>query len=443
MNIWKRAYLHTVRKKGKTMLMFFILLIVSTMILTCLSIRSATNTAALNIRKSLMGGFTINATHIDNFLDKNIVDTILKIPGVKDYNLRSYYLAEYRDISGNKLLINTDDSVPPSKGQEHSGKLIASSQSNQDNYFKESGFKLIEGRHLNKKDQNAILVSEDFAKRNSLTIGDVIILGDNYLNKEARITIIGIFNPTQAMENRASSSPDSLYENIGFIDHTTYSKLNFDDANIHYQYGDFYVSDPAKLDSIISKVKDIKGISWENCIFTKNDAAYQNAKTQLQALQNLVTVMVFVLISISIIILAFILLLWTRNRIQEIGMMLAIGIEKKSIFMQHVLEVVLIAILAFGISYCTSSLMSQTVGDILIEQNNAKNHIVTNNLTEGTSKNIEKDDSNALDLININVSIENLAFIYVIGIGIIIISLALASYPIMRLKPKQVLVKLS
>ena len=140
MNIWKRAYLHTVRKKGKTMLMFFILLIVSTMILTCLSIRSATNTAALNIRKSLMGGFTINATH-----------TILKIPGVKDYNLRSYYLAEYRDISGNKLLINTDDSVPPSKGQEHSGKLIASSQSNQDNYFKESGFKLIEGRHLNKK----------------------------------------------------------------------------------------------------------------------------------------------------------------------------------------------------------------------------------------------------------------------------------------------------
>lgn len=443
MNIWKRAYLHTVRKKGKTALMFFILLIISTLILTCLSIRSATDTAALNIRKSLMGGFTINATHIDDFLNKNIVDNILKIPGITDYNLRSYYLAEYRDTRGNKLLINTEDSVPPSPGKEHSGKIIATSQSNLDSYFKDYGFKLIEGRHLNKTDQNAILVSEDFAKRNSLKLGDVISLGDTYLNKEKSIKIIGIFKPTQAMENRASSSSDNLYENISFIDHHTYSKLNFDDTNIHYQYGDFYVDDPAKLDFIISKVKDISNISWENCTFTKNDTAYQNAKTQLLALQNLVTITIFVLIAMSTIILAFILLLWIRNRIQEIGMMMAIGIEKKSIFIQHVLEIVLIAIFAFGISYCTSSLISQTVGDILIEQNEAENHVTANNLTAGTSKDIEKNTDYALELIDIDVSITNLASIYVIGIGIIVTSIALASYPIMRLKPKQILVKLS
>ena len=55
MSIWKRACLHTVRKKRKTALMFCILLIVSTLILTCLAIRSATDTAALKGQTILVG----------------------------------------------------------------------------------------------------------------------------------------------------------------------------------------------------------------------------------------------------------------------------------------------------------------------------------------------------------------------------------------------------
>ena len=78
MPIWKRAWLHTVRKKGKTTLMFLILLTIATLILTCLAIRSATDTAALNIRKSLMGGFTVNAKHLHSFLDESAVLKILE-----------------------------------------------------------------------------------------------------------------------------------------------------------------------------------------------------------------------------------------------------------------------------------------------------------------------------------------------------------------------------
>lgn len=140
MSLWKCAYLHTIRKKGKTVLMFLILLIISTMILTCLSIRSATEQAALNIRKSLMGSFTVNATHLDDFLEESTVNNILKIPGVSKYNLRSYYNAEYRNVNGEKLNIKINDTMLPSKGFEHVGKIIAATDSREDSYFKESGF---------------------------------------------------------------------------------------------------------------------------------------------------------------------------------------------------------------------------------------------------------------------------------------------------------------
>ena len=91
MNFFKRAYLYIVRKKGKTISLFVFLLVIATMLLTCLSINTAVKDTAANIRKALMGSFTINAKHMDDGLDENIINQILFIDGLSEnYNLRSY-----------------------------------------------------------------------------------------------------------------------------------------------------------------------------------------------------------------------------------------------------------------------------------------------------------------------------------------------------------------
>ena len=61
MNLCKRACLYSVRKKGKTLTLLAFLLVMATLMLTCLSIQSATETANANIKKALLGYFTINA----------------------------------------------------------------------------------------------------------------------------------------------------------------------------------------------------------------------------------------------------------------------------------------------------------------------------------------------------------------------------------------------
>ena len=61
MSIFKRAFLYVVRKRGKTILLFAILLIMATFVLTGLSIWKAAEAAQLDLRQSLGGEFDIFA----------------------------------------------------------------------------------------------------------------------------------------------------------------------------------------------------------------------------------------------------------------------------------------------------------------------------------------------------------------------------------------------
>ncbi|CBK76501.1 Histidine kinase-, DNA gyrase B-, and HSP90-like ATPase [[Clostridium] cf. saccharolyticum K10] len=49
MNLCKRAFLYSIRKKGKTLTLLAFLLVMATLMLTCFSIQSATETANANI----------------------------------------------------------------------------------------------------------------------------------------------------------------------------------------------------------------------------------------------------------------------------------------------------------------------------------------------------------------------------------------------------------
>ena len=59
MNFMKRAFLYVSRKRGKSILLFFILLILSTFVLTGLSIGSASKQAQKNLRQKYRRFFPI------------------------------------------------------------------------------------------------------------------------------------------------------------------------------------------------------------------------------------------------------------------------------------------------------------------------------------------------------------------------------------------------
>ncbi len=445
MTFLKRAYLHTTRKKSKTILMFLLLLTISTLILICLAIQSATNTAALNIRKSLMGSFTINAKQIDTQLTDSIVNQILDTSGLtSNYNLRSYYQAEYRSTDGQPLDITTDGAMEIPAGYEHAGKVVGNTHSDWDTYFTEAGFELLEGRHITKGDSSVLLIHKNSALRNGLSVGDHLVLATigNHMERQVEVEIIGIFSSTLPQDAYGMAPSYDLYENVSFSDNRTYSQLFFEDGSGHYQYGDFYVDDPAELDTSIANIKGLGGIDWEKCIFSKHDADYQNAKTTLEALQKLVKTIIVVLIIVSTALLTLVLYLWIRNRVYETGVLLAMGFSKRNILMQHFAEILMIAIIAFTLSFGTSTLVAQRVGDKLLQQASTE-QVTVANLTEESVETDTTKEMVSITSIDVSVSPFHLLCVYAIGTGIILISIFLAAYPVMRIKPKDILTKMS
>lgn len=103
MSFIKRAWLSITRKKGKSALLFFILLVVATLALSAISIKNASKEASENLRKALGGGFVMeqdtrnsskqvqrdlgNGTtaieYVGETLTKEIAEKVAKVSGVK------------------------------------------------------------------------------------------------------------------------------------------------------------------------------------------------------------------------------------------------------------------------------------------------------------------------------------------------------------------------
>ena len=66
MNFISRAWLYITRKKGKSILLFIVLLIMATFVLTALALGNASDTAQQNLRKSLGGSFDVYFDYSEN-----------------------------------------------------------------------------------------------------------------------------------------------------------------------------------------------------------------------------------------------------------------------------------------------------------------------------------------------------------------------------------------
>ena len=411
MNFIKRAYLYTTRKKVRTILLFSIILIMATLLIVCFSINSSSDMANSNVRKALKCSFTVNAKTLENGLDENIVNQILNIDGITDsYNLRSYTVTEYRDISNNKLKTRDDVGL---KVYENAGRVVGDRYSEKDSYFTDEGFKLTNGEHITPDKKQVALVHQDFANNNNLKIGDYIVLNNIEGNEMGvEVQIIGVFTSTRKSDTEEYMDTTNLFENIIFTDLNTISKLIYETDGENSQYGDFEVEDPEELDNLITEMKKIENVNWESCVITKNDSNFKNTKEALEGIQQIVSTAIIVIFIISIILIVLILNLWTKHRINEIAILLSVGISKKDIIWQQIIEILMVSVPAFILSYFTSSIATKIVGSKLISS-------ITNS-------------------IEISVNIFDWLLVSGIGLLIILVSTIISIYQITKIKPRDI-----
>ena len=305
-------------------------------------------------------------------ITEEMIEEIASIEGIKGYNATVDSISSI--LKDGEYLYQTDRYV---------GDYLVDSQTlsvtnintQYSNYFTSHIFELVEGEHITQDTENAIIVSEEYAKKNNLKIGDTVTVVNDPMNDDpfVDVEIIGIF---RVMGDSADESDDKkIYDLSGYFVYNDYVFLsgdladklyvNYDDVGRgQFNVVDFYVENPDNLDSIIQNVQNIKDINWNNFYIYANDEVYQNASSSINNTSTLIIALMVIAIVVSVIIISMIIYMNTKGRRREIGILLSIGKSKTVIISQYILEIFIIAILSFAGSYFFSDMIAGGLGDM-------------------------------------------------------------------------------
>ena len=482
MGSFKRAVLYITRKKKKSILMFFILFCIATAVLSGISIKKATSIARQNSSKETANTFEIQnnlATNFTGTMPESLVNKVSKVNGIKNYDA---------SVQGIGLVFKQLQNVEPKnntvqytdKQYKNLFPVEAHKFTEYDTKFMSKSFRLVEGRHLVEGDKNKVLVHKALAEKNNLKVGDRIIGTKDSLDYNASkdapseydLEIVGIF---ESQNTDRMGSKLEIPENLILSDMNTLNALyGYSKGNSQYTSAVFNTN--KNVDDVISDVISIVAtdeltVQGKPLVpftvtvllppaFSNDNSVSDTVKVEpdclmatvlalsksFDSLEKIVNMLLIGSIIVGIIVLSLVLAFWIQGRIHETGILLSIGVGKFKIISQYIIELLLISVLAFGTSYFSSKMISQNIGDAMVSQASKQAVQEVQQGFGGMSLGYDANTSLAtqtVDGIDVDVSLKEVLYVYAIGATIIISSVMISSSSIIRLKPKEILSKMS
>ena len=446
MGIIKRGTLYLWRKKNKTIILFLILFVLTIVLIMSTMLLNSTNDALTNLRNSLGGYFKIDANTEQgfyNYVDDELVNEVLD-SDISDFtgNDTIYSLVDFGLVEGRFSAENDEKSKL--------ARIIGTTSSKYDEYFVLKSLQLETGRHIKAKDQNVALISENVAKKNGLSIGDYINMeyysdppiSDDKINVECQLEVIGIFSVKRTQNKQSATTAECDI----FIFTDTYSirtLLNGVTGKAIDSYSDgviFYVKDPKILDAKIKDINSKLNFEEDRYVITKNNKIYEASAAVLNRINGLVFSIIVVVIIVASIILSLVLMLWIRDRVYEMGILISIGIRKCDIFIQQFTENMLITLSAF---FMAGMILGISISPI--------KGIVRDAVTVYDDKGIVLDDNSIAEIGSDEIEIANNMKLGIMGyfvvlaleVVIIFISTGVSSLLILKMNPKNILTMMS
>ncbi len=445
MNVLKRAWLYVTRKKKKSLIMLLILFSIATATLSIISVKKAAGIAKASIQKELNNSFEVYSLGMG--VPKEVLDTISKVNGIANVNRMSMSGGV---IDGVNLIPSTSTYFQElDKGYEDFVNIEGNDESQLNKKFTIGSFKLVSGRHITKEDTGKVLMHQELAQSNNLKIGDKITVKGTEKNlyslkKDGSITleIVGLFDSSN---NQKDMSMIDMSQNLLIMDNSSVMELDgFTNGNITYVSAEFFIKESNQLHEVIANVKKLPLDLSEYDIYGSNET-FSTMTNSINKLDEIIHTISIGVIILGIVILSLVLTFWIRGRIHEIGILLSIGTSKTKVISQFLIEVFMIAVVAFSMAYFSGQAIAQGVGNQLVEQasNSSKKEFYSD--FSGPGMLAPDEDSQlitkTIDKIDVQVTPYELFDVYLIGAMIIVISVSVASMSIVRLQPKEILSK--
>ena len=427
MRVVKNSIAYVLRKRRRTFIIFVILTLVLSCLYSCLNITKSSNNMESSLYESSNSSVSLMKKDAQGYFEKDEFKNINKIKSIKE--IISEYEGLARLINGN--VIESKQKIKRdylSKDLKNLVAIESTSNTKKNILFNSGVFSLKEGRHINKDDVDKILVHSEFAKKNNLKLKDKVslqlinITKNKTTVKEHKFEIVGIF--TGKKQEKYTGLSSDFSENMMFTDYKSSQKALNTQKDIVNKLT-IFASSPKEMKTTITKIKKIQ-VDWSKYTISKNNNAYREALDALNGVKHIIKIMTYSIMIGGSVILSLILILWLRERIYEIGILLSIGISKLEIIAQFILELLLVSL--------PSILMSLIFGNLILRQI-ASGFISSDDTVSITSKFL----NNGYNINNLIIFIES----YIILILIIIISVVITSGIILMKKPKKILSQIS
>ncbi|HFK1710922.1 putative ABC transport system permease protein [Bacillus sp. RC55] len=473
MNFIKRAILSMKKRIGTSLILMAVFLIVTNLVLAGFTIQNASKKAADSARKKLGADVTLGLD-FDKLgkqaretgeapnppqLNTKETDQLAKSKHVKDYN----YITHNFGIADGFKLVGVSEGEGEGKGNARvataggsgSGTEIDMNSSLMiegvrktllQESFENGKNKIVDGKPITEQmqDQNVALMEKRLAEQNNLKVGDKVKVQSGDKKETLEIEIIGIY---ETNEQPMGQNPPPMMNpaNKLYMPYSTLKKLEVDEGMSSIQVV-YLLNDPQYIDAFKKEAKK-SDIDFNYFKLDAHDSLY---KQMIGPIENIASTSQMIIYMVSIagaIILGLIIMLSIKARRKEMGILLSIGEKKWKLMAQFVVEVVCIAILAFGLSITTGAKVSQFVGNNLLSSEIATASEETDTPQNGTvmmsgpGGTLQDQKEDPIDKIDVSVTGEDVGKMGGIGLAIAILATLLPALSILRLNPKQILLK--
>lgn len=400
MEFYKRAIRYLARKRSKTAILFLVLFVAETMILCTVTILRASEEAKSSLQEKTKSKVIAEISDKDHLITTEDINAIFNFDGVKDINK----MAKSQCCPvGFRLYMGNQDST-----KENSQAQVVSYDSlSADGPFAEGQIRLIKGDFP--EDKNEIVVNQNLAEMNQWELGDTVLL-KNDAGEKINAVISGLY--LSGTESKQTKSTLAVYR----IENTIYGmpelalklqrQKGFESASV-------YVKNPEQLTSIEQHISRKLGKKVE---LTKSDALYRQMEQPLKQVVRVVKLMLILTIGTAAIVITLLLCMWMRARKKETAVYISLGENKGTIFLQILLEGLLVFFMATVISVLSGNYMAGALKKLLFTENQI------------SSVPLE-----------IGIRVADIGWLAVAGAGILLIAVGISLIPILLANPKDTL----
>lgn len=358
---------------------------------------------------------------------------------------------------GQQLNLNIDFDIDMANVVSPDLTVVGVSDYTLDEKFSNSDYVLTEGEGITSslETANAVMIEESLADTNEIKVGDTIKITASNDGDKIELTVVGIYKAENLTSSNISGMGVSLDYNKLYIKYDTALSIKekaaeetkdstamfrgVTNSSSGIDEVVFKVDDPANVDSVLEFAENTE-IDLEKFKLDANTEEYEQMIKPIENVASFAKILVGIVTIAGALIIMLILMLWIKERTYETGILLSLGESKFKIVLQYAVEVLLIAIVAFSLSIFTGNIISEKVGDILLEKEISTLNEESEKMPQiGGRFERENQNTEVISDIDVSVNIEVIMQLYGFGILIVLISSIIPTILVFRYKPKKIL----